>query len=84
LTDGLVMPYIPEQGDIIILDFNPQAGHEQKANRPALVVSNKTFNRRLLKQQALFAARFPQNTTNSPFLFVCFPIIGIDIILLGI
>jgi len=40
------MPYIPEQGDIIILDFNPQAGHEQKGNRSALVVSNKTFNRR--------------------------------------
>ena len=78
------MPYIPEQGDIIILDFNPQAGHEQKGNRSALVVSNKTFNRRLLKRQAFIAARFPQNTTNSPFLFVCFPIIGIDIILLGI
>lgn len=40
------MPYIPEQGDIITLDFNPQAGHEQKGNRPALVVSNNTFNRR--------------------------------------
>ncbi|RJQ40734.1 MAG: type II toxin-antitoxin system PemK/MazF family toxin [Nitrospiraceae bacterium] len=40
------MPYIPEQGDIIILDFNPQSGHEQKGNRPALVVSNNIFNRR--------------------------------------
>lgn len=40
------MPYIPEQGDIIILDFDPQAGHEQKGHRPALVVSNATFNRR--------------------------------------
>lgn len=40
------MFYIPEQGDIITLDFNPQAGHEQKGHRPALVVSNHTFNRR--------------------------------------
>lgn len=24
------MSYIPKQGDIIILDFDPQAGHEQK------------------------------------------------------
>ncbi len=40
------MPYLPEQGDILTLDFNPQAGHEQKGHRPALVVSNNTFNRR--------------------------------------
>ncbi len=33
------------QGDIIWLDFNPQAGHEQKGRRPALVVSNDTFNK---------------------------------------
>jgi mRNA interferase MazF len=33
-----------KQGDIIWLDFNPQAGHEQRGRRPALVVSNNTFN----------------------------------------
>ena len=33
-----------KQGDIIWLDFDPQIGHEQKGRRPALVVSNKTFN----------------------------------------
>ena len=36
--------YIPNQGDIIYLDFNPQAGHEQNGRRPALVVSNETYN----------------------------------------
>jgi mRNA interferase MazF len=36
--------YIPHQGDIIILEFDPQTGHEQKGKRPALVVSNHTFN----------------------------------------
>jgi len=34
-----------EQGDIVYLDFDPQAGHEQKGKRPALVVSNNTFNK---------------------------------------
>jgi len=36
--------YVPAQGDIILVDFNPQVGHEQKGKRPALVVSNHTFN----------------------------------------
>jgi mRNA interferase MazF len=39
-----MMKYTPEQGDIITLEFDPQAGHEQKGRRPALVVSNATFN----------------------------------------
>jgi len=39
--------YIPEQGDIVILSFDPQSGHEQKGRRPAIIVSNKTFNQHL-------------------------------------
>jgi len=39
------MSYIPEQGDIVMLEFNPQTGHEQRGRRPALVVSNHLFNR---------------------------------------
>ena len=39
------MGYIPEHGDIIFLEFDPQAGHEQKGRRPALVVSNSTYNK---------------------------------------
>ena len=34
-----------KQGDIIWLDFDQQTGHEQKGRRPALVVSNESFNR---------------------------------------
>ncbi len=37
--------YIPNQGDIILLEFDPQTGHEQKGRRPALVVSNEVYNR---------------------------------------
>jgi mRNA interferase MazF len=33
-----------KQGDIIWLDFDPQTGHEQRGRRPALVVSNESFN----------------------------------------
>jgi len=37
--------YIPRKGDFITLTFDPQAGHEQKGRRPALVVSNDLFNK---------------------------------------
>ena len=33
-----------KQGSLVWLDFDPQIGHEQKGRRPALVVSNETFN----------------------------------------
>ena len=36
--------YIPGQGDVIAITFDPQAGHEQKGRRPALVVSKDLFN----------------------------------------
>jgi mRNA interferase MazF len=41
----LVVADPPRKGDWIILNFDPQAGHEQKGRRPALVVSNDLFNR---------------------------------------
>jgi len=42
-----VVKYIPEQGDIVALNFDPQSGHEQKGRRPAIIVSNKVFNKHL-------------------------------------
>ena len=36
--------YIPERGDIVWLNFNPQSGHEQKGLRPAIVLSPKDYN----------------------------------------
>jgi len=36
--------YIPDRGDLIWLDFNPQAGHEQSGKRPALVISPQGYN----------------------------------------
>jgi mRNA interferase MazF len=37
--------YIPNKGEFVLLDFDPQSGHEQKGRRPALVVSNTLFNK---------------------------------------
>ena len=36
--------YVPESGDIVRLEFNPQAGHEQAGHRPALVMSPASYN----------------------------------------
>lgn len=33
------------QGEIVMMNFTPQAGHEQAGRRPALVVSNQSFHR---------------------------------------
>lgn len=38
------MAYIPSQGDIIWLDFDPSSGREIIKTRPALVLSKKIFN----------------------------------------
>lgn len=37
--------YVPRRGDVIRLDFDPSAGHEQQGTRPALVLSPEAFNR---------------------------------------
>lgn len=34
----------PDRGDLILLDFDPGAGHEQAKRRPALVLSPREFN----------------------------------------
>ena len=40
----MVRRYIPEAGDIVWLQFDPQAGHEQAGHRPAVVVSPASYN----------------------------------------
>jgi mRNA interferase MazF len=36
--------YVPDAGDIVWLEFDPQAGHEQAGHRPALVLSPAPYN----------------------------------------
>jgi mRNA interferase MazF len=37
-------PYVPDAGDLVWLNFTPQAGHEQAGRRPALVLSPAEYN----------------------------------------
>ena len=41
----MVASYVPEVGDIAWLDFDPQAGREQGRRRPALVLTDRAYNR---------------------------------------
>ncbi len=41
------MAYVPERGDAVWLDFDPQAGHEQAGRRPAIVVSPAAYNQKI-------------------------------------
>ena len=36
--------YVPDAGDLVWLTFEPQAGHEQRGRRPALVLSPRAYN----------------------------------------
>ena len=36
--------FVPDGGDIVWLQFDPQAGHEQAGHRPALVLSPAAYN----------------------------------------
>lgn len=40
----MVARYIPRAGDLIWLDFDPQAGREQAKRRPALVITEQAYN----------------------------------------
>jgi len=40
------MSYIPERGDLIWVNFTPQAGYEQRGKRPAIVISPKEYNKK--------------------------------------
>jgi mRNA interferase MazF len=39
--------YAPGRGDLVWLDFTPQAGHEQAGRRPAAVISSRQYNRKV-------------------------------------
>ncbi len=41
----MVSPYVPDRGDIVWIEFNPQSGREQAGRRPALILSPASYNR---------------------------------------
>jgi mRNA interferase MazF len=36
--------FVPDTGDVVWLEFDPQAGHEQAGHRPAVVLSPASYN----------------------------------------
>jgi len=40
----MVRRFVPDAGNIVWLDFDPQAGREQAGHRPALVLSPFSYN----------------------------------------
>ena len=44
---ALKQVYVPARGDIVWLNFTPQAGREQAGRRPALVISPKSYNQKV-------------------------------------
>jgi len=51
-----------EQGDIVLLNFDPTLGHEQWGSRPALVVSRTLYN-----EKTGFIVVCPITTKSKPF-----------------
>lgn len=54
----MINQYIPEQGDLVFINFDPSSGHEIGKRRPAFVVSKKLFN-----QSTGFAIFMPVTST---------------------
>lgn len=52
------MSYIPDQGDIIYIDFDPSVGREIQKRRPALVMSKQ-----ILAKQTGYILVFPITST---------------------
>ena len=56
--------YVPDAGDIVWLNFTPQAGHEQAGHRPALVLSPASYNE---KTSLLVCCPLTTQIKNYPF-----------------
>lgn len=44
----MVKVYVPDVGDVVWLSFSPQSGHEQSGKRPALALSPRIYNKKVL------------------------------------
>lgn len=53
-----------KQGDIIVMDFSPQRGHEQKGRRLAIVLSNNILN---LHSSVALVCPITNTNKNHPF-----------------
>jgi len=58
------MAYVPDRGDAVWLDFEPQLGHEQRGRCPAVVLSSAAYN---LKVGLLLACPVTGQVKGYPF-----------------
>jgi mRNA interferase MazF len=56
--------YVPEAGDLVWVTFDPQAGHEQRGRRPALILSPRAYN---LKSHLAIACPVTSHAKGYPF-----------------
>jgi len=56
--------YVPDAGDLVWLTFDPQAGHEQRGRRPALVLSPRAYN---VKARLAIACPITSHLKGYPF-----------------
>lgn len=56
--------YVPDAGDIVWVNFNPQAGHEQAGHRPAVVLSPAAYN---FKTSLMLCCPMTTQIKNYPF-----------------
>ena len=56
--------YVPDAGDIVWLNFDPQTGHEQAGHRPALVLSPAAYN---AKTRLMVCCPMTTQIKNYPF-----------------
>jgi mRNA interferase MazF len=63
---------VPAAGDLVWLTFDPQAGHEQRGRRPALILSPRLYN---AKARLAIACPITSQVKGYPF-EVALPTIG--------
>jgi len=60
----MVKRYIPDRGDIVWIDFDPQKGREQAKRRPAVILSSRLYNE---KSGLLIACPITSKVKGYPF-----------------
>lgn len=55
---------VPDAGDLVWVNFNPQAGHEQAGRRPAMVLSPRVYHE---KTSLAVVCPITSNTNPYPF-----------------
>ena len=58
------MSVLPDVGDLVWVDFNPQSSHEQAGHRPAMVLSARIYHEKIA-----LAVVCPITTNTNPYPF---------------